>query len=120
MENLNKKTKNQLIEIISIERENHSQKEEELSQLKFKLWQEEVSIKEQRKEFQKNLQIAQLDLVSELKSIQNMLIPFSEDSMTHREKTYLSKKFDRILQSKIDEKIKSINIDMDIDSNLPF
>jgi hypothetical protein len=75
---------------------------------------------EEYDELNQQLRLSHLENISDIKSIQKLLVIYENESMTHREKAYLGGKISRVISNIVDEKIKSLDFSTLKDNNLPF
>ena len=77
---------------------------------------------EEKKTITKFYEMQHIENISDLKAVRDMILPFKNDFMTHREKTYLANKFTSILDNKIMDKVDRMHrsVDFSEDDNLPF
>lgn len=61
-----------------------------------------------------------IENIADIKSIKDMLQPFIDETMTHREKKYLGRYFDLILKKKIEKKLNSLDFNYKYKTDLPF
>ena len=61
-----------------------------------------------------------IENIADIKAIKDMLQPFIDETMTHREKKYLGRHFDLILKKKIEKKLDELDFSYKYKSDLPF
>lgn len=120
---LKRTTKAQLAEALDEQRNTIEKLKNEIAILKHN---EQRSFNKYRNEQKKveeasrKINLLRLENISDIKSLQNMLSIHTSQAMTHREKEYLGRKLNQVIQSMVDERIKEIENDLDVNSNLPF
>ena len=121
--NIDKATKKQLAEVIEEQRLSIESLEGEIKSFEQKncsaneeYWREQERVKE----LESQLRISYLENISNIKSIQNMLAIYENESMTHREKAYLGRKLSHVISNMVNEKIKGLNSAFSLCEDMPF
>jgi uncharacterized coiled-coil protein SlyX len=108
------KTQEKTIEILRASIESHKKTAQKYNE------KERDYIKE-IKVLQKQIIMLHHQNISDLQSFTNYLIPFDSEQMTHREKSYMSRKINSILSKVIEKRMQSIDsIYESYNENLPF
>lgn len=116
-------TKAQLAEALDEQRETIEQLKNQIAILKHD---EQRSFNKYRNEQKKveeasrKINLLRLENISDIKSLQNMLSIHTSQAMTHREKEYLGRKLNQVIQIMVDEKIKNLEHEIDVADSLPF
>ena len=104
---LSKKTKKELVEIImSKDGVIHSMAVEN-SKLEEKIdlmYTSKFNLENKLKELKRYAILKELDSISEIKSVQNMLLIYTTGAMTHREKSYLGEKINTVIDEMVEKK----------------
>lgn len=121
-QDLLKKTKSELIELYQEKDRKYSELLEQQAHIKRSYENELDRVCKQKSTMTKFYEMQHIENLSDMKALKDMLLPFSEENMTHREKSYLSRKFQNIINIKIKNKLDYLHrsIDFSDDDDLPF
>lgn len=121
-QDLLKKTKAELVELYQEKDRKYNELLEQQAYIKRSYDNELNRVCEQKSSITKFYEMQHIENLSDLKALKDMLLPFSEENMTHREKSYLARKFQDIINIKIKNKLDYLhrNIDFYNDDDLPF
>lgn len=72
------------------------------------------------KEAEDQIKLLNLENIADMKSLQNMLAIYMSEEMTHREKAYLGRKLNQVIEGVIKDKINALKEMYDYNSHLPF
>lgn len=72
------------------------------------------------KKLHSQLRFTHLENIADIKSLQKMLSIYENEVMTHREKAYLGRKINQVIQIMVDEKIKGLDSAFRLDDDMPF
>ena len=118
--NLSRKTKAELIELCKEKDRKYSELLKQQAYIKRSYENELDRVCQENRDITKSHEMQRIETISDMKSLKDMLLPFSEENMTHREKSYLSRKFQNIINIKIKKKIEALHRDFNFHDDLPF
>ncbi len=120
---LDKTTKKELAEVIDEQRNTIEKLKSELKAFDQKNYSANENYRREQdkvKELNSQLRFTYLENISDIKSLQKMLSIYENESMTHREKAYLGRKLNKVIQNMVDEKIKGLDSAFRLDGDMPF
>ena len=120
---LDKATKKELIEVI--EEQRHTIEKQQAEIRKEKDWasnarRRAIDMEEEVKQVRRQLAYSHHQNIADIKSLQNFLIIFSNETMTHNEKGYLARKINQVVEKLIEERIEGLDGLYSINDSMPF
>ena len=121
--NLDKTTKKELAEVLDEQRNTIEKLKSELKNFEQKNYSANENYRREQdkvKELHSQLRFTHLENIADIKSLQKMLSIYENEAMTHREKAYLGRKLNKVIQNMVDEKIKGLDSAFQLDNDMPF
>lgn len=120
---LEKATKKELIEVIEEQRHTIEKQQADLrkeSDLVSNARRQAIDREEEVKQVRRQLAFSHHQNIADIKSLQNFLIIFSNETMTHNEKGYLARKINQVVEKMIEERVEGLDGLYGINDSMPF